>query len=235
MPSHPGTTVSDFEDTIWTQVRQAGAGRATAINHFVARYRPAVVRFACQRGLGEADAQDVAQEVFLRLFEHHVLERADPRRGRFRHLLLAIVRHVLGHLREQRQALKRGGGKPPLSLSLDLPPDQLVEEDTDPDFDREWVACLLASALRRLEGENDDYYRALSEFLVAERSHREVAQAMGKTEAMVRNYISRGRARLAAILRQEIRTYTVSASDFDAELRYLSRFLGPGGRQRADP
>lgn len=219
--------MSYFPTTVWTMIRDAGARRATAVNDFVAHYRGAVVRFARIRGLDEAEAEDVAQEVLLRVFDDRVLERADAARGRFRSLLLAVTRNVLGHHFERKRAQKRGGGARPLSLdrSDDLSLD-VAKDARDPEFDREWLASLLEAALRRLSHENPEYYRCLDAFAAEGRSHREIAAATGKTEAMVRNLISRGKAKLARLLRDQVAAYSSSESECADELRYLSGFLG---------
>ncbi len=212
--------MSEFLSTLWTVVREAGEGRTTAVTSLVEQYRPAVVRFLRHRGLTEADAEDVAQEVFLRLFDDRVLEKADPRHGRFRSLLLAVTRHVMGHFLDRRTAAKRGGGREP------IPVDEIVAStEREESFDREFVACLLANALARLRRENPDYYEAITAFVVDQRPQADIARERGKTEAMIRNAVSRGKAKLAQILREEVLTYSSSREEFDDELAYLSRFL----------
>ncbi|MBI3724948.1 RNA polymerase sigma factor [bacterium] len=217
-----------FPSTLWTLIRSAGAGREAAVADFVTRYRPAVVRFACRRGLDAAEAEDIAQEVFVRVFDDGLLGRADRAQGRFRSLLLAVTRHVLGHHFERRSAQKRGGGKAPLSLDrtdVAAIAEVAARDERDPDFDREWLAALLARALERLKVENRSYHECLSAFLVHGKSHKEVAAALGKTEAQVRHAISRGKAKLGAILRDEIAEYALSPGEFADEVRYLSALL----------
>ncbi len=217
--------MSDFPQTVWTQIRRAGAGRETAVATFVSRYRPAVLRFLRRRGLDAARAEDVAQEVFLRVFDDKVLERADAARGRFRSLLLAVTRHVLSHDLERASARKRGGGRSAVALDDAALETALASESRDDEFDREWLASLLALALAKLRSENETHHACLEAFLVEERSHKEVAEKLGKTEATVRNAISRGKARLAAILRESIAGYASSDEEVRDEVRYLSRFL----------
>jgi RNA polymerase sigma-70 factor (ECF subfamily) len=167
----------------------------------------------------------VAQEVFLRVFDDRVLERADARRGRFRSLLLAVTRHVIGHHFEREHAAKRGGGRVPVPLAGAALDAALSEDERDQDFDREWVASLLREALGRLKSENKSYHACLNSFIVEERSHKEIARTLGKTDAAVRNAISRGRARLGAILRELIAAYSSSEGELADEVAYLSRFL----------
>lgn len=215
-----------FPTTIWTSVREAGAGHRESADALVARYRPVVVRFARARGLDEAAAEDVAQEVFLRLFDDRVLERADRAHGRFRSLLLGVTRHVLLHRREKDHAQKRGGGQPPLALDdPGLDGLELAADERDAEFDGEFLAALLAAAFERIEKESPDQHRCLRAFLVEEKSHREIAALVGKTENAVALAISRGRARLAEIIREEVAAYSSSEGEFEAEVRYLSSLL----------
>jgi RNA polymerase sigma factor (sigma-70 family) len=223
--------VTLFPTTVWTVIKNAGAGRATAQGDFVTRYRPAVVRFARLRGVDAAQAEDIAQEVFLRIFDDRVLEKADSALGRFRSLVLAVTRHVLGHHFARKKAKKRGGGQEPIAFSSgdsgELSLEEILAQDVrDPEFDREWLAQLLTSSLKKLESENATYYACIHAFLVEEKSHKEIAAKLGRTEAVVRNAISRGRARLVAILREEISGYASSSNELEDEVRYLQGLLG---------
>lgn len=213
-----------FPTTMWSGIRSAGAGHEAAVNALVERYRPAVVRFLRGRGLDAASAEDVAQEVFLQLLDDRVLERADRARGRFRSLLLAVTRHVLSHDRERASARKRGGGRAKVPLD-EL---ELDRDAREPDFDREFLAALIAAAFTRLERESPDQHRCVRAFLLEERGHKEIAAMLGKSESAVATAISRGRAKLVAILREEVAAYSSSEGEFEAELRYLSTLL-PGG------
>ncbi|MBI3722963.1 sigma-70 family RNA polymerase sigma factor [bacterium] len=215
----------DFPNTTWDTIRNAAAGRTTAATDFVTRYEPAVVRYARARRLDAQDAEDIAQEVFLRMFNDRVLERADRACGRFRCLLLSVTRHVLGHHFRRKGALKRGGGARALELDDAFLASIDAADVRDPEFDREWLRTILARALRRLKDENPAYHEVLHAFLVEERSHRAIASALGKTEAVVRNGISRGKAKLREFLRDEVQAYASSRTELEDELAYLSELL----------
>jgi len=206
---------------MWSLIRQARAGGATAVASFVGRYREPVRRFILRSGLTDADADDLSQDVFMRVFDDGVLDKADPARGRFRSLILAVTRHVVQHHREREGAQKRGAGRV-MPLATD---DVVASRERDADFDREWVANLIQVALDRLSRENANYFNALKLFLFEHKTHKEVAAAMRKTEDEVRNYISRGRARLVEGIHAEIRAYSSSSEEFADEVRYLSAFL----------
>lgn len=214
--------MTEFQSTLWTVIRKARAGGETAATDLVAKYRAPVRGFLRRQGFSETEADDLSQEVFLRVFGEDVLAKADPAKGRFRSLILAVTRHVAGRQRERDGAAKRGGGRP----AVPLDPDSLVaSRGRDLEFDREWVANLIDLAFGRLERENRNYAAALRGFLLEQRSYREIASSMGKSEDEVKNYVFRGRRRLVEILHDEIRSTASSGDEYEEEVRYLSGFL----------
>jgi len=213
--------VTEFQSTLWTLIRGADRGDEAALREFALKYRAPVVAYITRRGLAN-DAEDLAQEVFLRLFQDRVLSKADPAQGRFRNLVLAVTRHVIGHHVERRAAQKRGGGQ-----VQSLEGHDVALPEADEGFDREWVAHLLEIALARLAREHSNYHDALRRFLLEGQSCAEIASALGKSEGDIHNYVRRGKAKLADYLRDEVRDYSASRAEYVEELRALSRFF-PG-------
>ncbi|MBX7103760.1 MAG: sigma-70 family RNA polymerase sigma factor [Gemmataceae bacterium] len=64
-----------------------------AWSHFVDLYRPLILRYARQRGLQEADAADVAQDVLVAVASAIRSFDYQPERGRFRDWLGTVARH----------------------------------------------------------------------------------------------------------------------------------------------
>jgi len=91
--------MSEIDD--WDLVAQAQAGDIRAFARLVERYQTPVVHF-CQRMVGSAqDAEDLAQESFVRLHRH--LARLQPQ-ARFSTVLFGIARNLaLNHLRDGRR------------------------------------------------------------------------------------------------------------------------------------
>jgi len=212
--------VPAFETTLWSVIRSARAGGPDAATSLVTRYREPVRRWIKGRGFSDADSEDLAQEVFVRVFADNILAKADPARGRFRSLLLAVARNVVLHHREHEGAQKRGAGK---VVPLDV---DVASRDRDADFDREWVATLIQAALDRLAKDHPTYFAALKLALFDQKPHKEIAAELKRTEDQVRNDVSRGRAKLIDLLHDEIRSYSSSGDEFQEEVRYLSQFFG---------
>lgn len=85
------------------------AGDAAAWEQFVRRYGPRIFAWCRQRGLQPADAEDVTQDVLLRLAQHLRSFRYDPGRS-FRAWLRTVTHHAWSDHLTARQRVARGAG-----------------------------------------------------------------------------------------------------------------------------
>ena len=185
-----------FPTTIWTTIRQAGAHDSEALEDFARRYRQPVLEYIRKRGFGGSDAEDLCQDVFVRVFAGGVLAKADKDRGRFRSLLLAVTTHVIqDRLRKSREVRMQ---------DLDPPQEQA-------EFDQGWAWHLTERALERLREQGSPYYGVLKDHLAGRRQDR--------------NKLWIARSKLAALVRREVAFTCATHADFDEELAYLSRYL----------
>jgi RNA polymerase sigma factor (sigma-70 family) len=188
-----------FPTTVWTRIHEAGAHDDVAMEEFARRYRPAILEYIERRGFRQRGADDLCQEVFVRLLRGGVLAKADRGRGRFRGLLLAVTRHVIhDQLRKRR----------------DVPVEDLDQPDQDPDFDQGWAMHLTARAMDRMRDEGSPYYEVLVEHLAGQPQDR--------------TRLWHARRRLVSRIRHEVALTCATPADFEEEIAYLSRFLRPG-------
>jgi RNA polymerase sigma factor (sigma-70 family) len=89
-------------------VRLRDARDDTAWRQFVALYGPAILRFTRQRGLQDADAADVQQNVLAAV--NQGLGNFDAAKGSFRGWLFGIVRHQLRRLLDKHAKAGRAEG-----------------------------------------------------------------------------------------------------------------------------
>lgn len=85
-----------FPDTRQSLIlRVKGAGDEAAWVEFSALYHPIIIRMAKARGMQEADAQDLAQQVLLSV--HSAIGRWEPKTpdSRFRNWLSKIIRNAI--------------------------------------------------------------------------------------------------------------------------------------------
>ena len=118
----PPAGADRFHTTRWSVVLIAGdrgtpEAREALAALFEAYWYP-LYAHARRRGLGVEQAQDLTQAFFVRLLEKGDLAAADRTRGRFRSFLLASFQHFLCNWRDRERAVRRGRGRPVLSLDF---------------------------------------------------------------------------------------------------------------------
>jgi RNA polymerase sigma-70 factor (ECF subfamily) len=107
---------------------------------FVELYTPPVLRYCRSRGLQEADAADVTQEVMVEVARSMHSFRYSPERGRFRDWLGTITRRkVSRHFSKKNLGTAGGGGDDTL---------QAIDEASAIEADAEWTAEINAQILR---------------------------------------------------------------------------------------
>jgi RNA polymerase sigma-70 factor (ECF subfamily) len=231
-----------FPATQWTLVVAAGAtpspASAAALERLCAAYWYPLYAYVRRCGHSPADAEDLTQEFFARLLEHHWVARADRELGRFRSFLLTAMKRFMANEWAKKQTLKRGGGVRLIPLRFDTAETRYCREPADTStpeqvYERQWALLLLESVLRRLR---DDYVRegkaalfdALQTCLVGSREaqpHAELAARLGMTAGAVGMAVRRMRERYRECLKEEIRETVASPDEVDGELRHLIRVL----------
>ena len=203
--------------TMWTTILAFHRDPDRVKDFVVRRYRQPVVEFARRQGLKDEDAEDVAQEVFLRVCHETFLRKADQIRGKFRTVLLAVTKHVIGSWRRHEMAGKRDRRRE-VSLEGMTLPDELP---ADPEFDKLWVQNLITQALQRLK--QDAGTEALKLQLEG-LSYTEIAERLGKKTTDVTNFIHRAKERLKKEFERLIAEYS-TREDVAEEIAQLRRFL----------
>jgi DNA-directed RNA polymerase specialized sigma24 family protein len=120
-PGHPSS--ADFPTTQWSRVLAAGdRNRPEATEALCALCRDywyPLYAFVRRKGYHAEDAQDLVRGFFAALLERNALQALVPERGRFRSFLMACCENYLGEHRAHQHALKRGGGRTPVSIDRD--------------------------------------------------------------------------------------------------------------------
>ena len=131
-------------------VRLRNAGDAPAWSQFVDIYAPLVYEFARRRGLQDADAADLTQEVLaavaqsLRRFDY------DPRRGSFRGWLFTVVVNKFRTLRDRLYRQEQGSGNTTAQQLLQEVADTMENDEWEQEFQQRlfaWAAQQVQSAV----------------------------------------------------------------------------------------
>jgi RNA polymerase sigma-70 factor (ECF subfamily) len=169
---------------------------------FVTLYEPVIYRSLRQRGLQDADARDVMQELLLAVSRS--IDRWQPRKpsGSFRSWLGRVTRNLVVNWLKQRgrRAVPAGGSD--LKSLLDMLP---AADDPDSiEFDRQLRRALFLRASRRAQGEvRPATWQAFWETSVIGTSAADAAAKLGMTPGAVRVANCRVLARLRAAVAQE--------------------------------
>src|SRR4051794_40220209 len=118
---------------------------------FVEIYGPLVRRLARRRGLQDADAADLVQEVFRAVAGAIERYDPDPAKGSFRGWLSTIARNLIVNLLNAQRRHPRGTGDSEVRQLLEEQPAPSAEESSR--FDAEYRVRLLHWAAARVRDE----------------------------------------------------------------------------------
>ncbi len=182
-------------------VRLRDLGDERAWSEFIDIYRPLVHRFARRRGLQEADAQDLVQEVFCAVARAIERYDPDPDRGSFRGWLFRIARNLSLNLLAAQRRHPQGTGDTDMQRLLEQSPDASGEDSAL--FEAEYRVRLIAWAAERIRSDfSETAWLAFWRTSVEGRPAKEVADSLGIGLGTVYQYKSRVVVRIRRELAQ---------------------------------
>jgi RNA polymerase sigma factor (sigma-70 family) len=168
--------------------------------HFSAVYRPVVYRLARARGLQDADAQDLAQQVLAAVANAIERWEPDPERGRFRSWLSQIVRNAATNALTRVRPDTATGGTDVVSRLAQHP--ERDPEATE-DFENEYRRAVFRWAQDRIREEfQESTWSAFQRTAVYGQSVPQVADDLGISVGAVYAARSRVMRRLKEMVRQ---------------------------------
>jgi RNA polymerase sigma factor (sigma-70 family) len=230
-----------FTTTHWSVVLAAqgeSAKAKAALEKLCRTYWWPLYGFVRREGYKPEQAQDLTQAFFARLLKRRDLETVRQERGRLRSYLLASLKNFLSKARHRELTIKRGEGRPLVSLE-----DLLARERTDQEpahklsadriYERRWALTLLEQVLIRLRAEYEaasklPLFDRLKELLAKESgqpSQAEIAAELQMTENAVKQAFHRMRHRYRQLLEEEIAHTVAVQEDVQDELRHFIAVL----------
>ena len=173
-----------------------------AWQEFVEIYQPIVRSLASRKGLQKADADDVTQEVLVRVAKHIENWHSKPASSSFRAWLATITRN------QTVQFFRERGRRPATGVPAEL--EGRMDQELEKDFDLEQNRQLFAWAARRVQRQfKDKTWKAFWLTAVAQNSIAEAAALLNTTVAQI--YVARSRVMKA--LKNE-----VQKSEFESRI-----------------
>ena len=179
-----------------------------AWREFLHLYGPVVYGFARNRGLQDADAADLMQEVLRSVARNANKMEYDPKRGTFRGWLYTVTRNkVYNFLNGQRNRPKAAGDSATQDR-LDSVPDRNGETD---DWELEYRRQLSAKAMDRVKDEfQPSTWKAFWGTAVEGRSPQEVGSELKMSTGAV--YVAK--SRVISRLRDEVQKLEAEAEQW---------------------
>lgn len=158
-----------------------------AWEEFVDLYHPAIYRMARRRGLQDSDAQDLVQNVLMRI--SRAIGDWEPQPGtRFRHWLRKITSNAVFTALNRKPRDAARGGSEAVDRLAEHP--QAVEEDAELEKEFKRERYLRAAALVKSDV-NAETWRAFELTVIEGKSCEETAELIGKSIGTV--YAARSR------------------------------------------
>lgn len=175
---------------------------AEAWREFVHLYGPVVYRFARNRGLQDADAADLMQDVLRSVARNAHRMEYDPKRGTFRGWLYTVTRNKIYNFLSAQRNRPRGSGDADANERLDATPARDDGTGPDAEWEKEYQRRLSARAMERVKNEfQPATWQAFWETAVEGKGAAEVGAGLNMTAGAV--YVAK--SRVLARLRDEVR------------------------------
>lgn len=177
-------------------LHRVAAGEQRAFAELVDLYQRPLFGFLGRLGLGQAQAEDLAQETFLRAWSQ--LHNYEPERARFGTWLFTIARNLACN------ALQRAPQRREIQ-DVDLPEQACEQAGPAAAMERTQQNARLQSALRQLPMADRS---ALALVYVHELGLADVARIEGNSLAAIKTRLHRARHRLRELLQSDIESET---------------------------
>lgn len=171
-----------------------------AWKEFFQLYGPVIYGFARNRGLQDADAADVMQDVLRSVARNAAKLEYDPKKGTFRGWLYTIARNKVYNFLTAGKNKPRGGGDPDVAENLNRVADH--REDPEANWELEYQRRVSAKAMERIKNEfHSATWQAFWESAVEGKNANDVGKSLKMTAGAV--YVAK--SRVLARLREEVK------------------------------
>jgi len=220
------------------------AERARGLERIVSAYwKPAYKYIRMRFRQSNEDAKDTTQAFFARALEKDFFADYDPSRASFRTFLRVCLDGFVANDLKAAARLKRGGGRPAVSLDFYEAARELELEpaaegvEMEEYFYREWVRSLFGLAVETLRGELEArgkrvHFEVFARYDLADPgpgerpTYVQVAGELGISASDVTNYLALARREFRKALLGQLRQLTTDDREFQEEAR---RILGVEG------
>jgi len=242
MPDRGKRAYQPFATTRWTMVFRAAKedpeGAREELGALLSRYLPALRSYLLLwKRVPRDKVDDILQDfVSVKILQQNLVALADPKRGRFRNLLLkALNNHVAATVRHDK-AKKRSPDGP--ILDVDEYPHAVPSEAPTTAFDVEWGREVLRETVRRTQAECErsgrpDIWGVFEDRLLRPTleqdkppPYKEIVKRYGlQSPAQASNVLITAKRMFARVMRSVVAEYAREEMEIEAEIRDLREIL----------
>jgi len=198
------TEFPETRDSLLVQVRSLE--NREAWDQFALIYRPVIYRLARHRGLQDADAQDLSQQVLIAVASAIGRWEKSDENVKFRHWLRRVARNAIVNALSRRPRDRAAGGTSIQELLVEQPQ---IDPESETQIELEYRRELYLRAARMVRGDIDpDTWRAFEMTVIENRSVDEAALELNKPVGS----IYAARSRIMRRLREAVRELEQSES-----------------------
>jgi RNA polymerase sigma-70 factor (ECF subfamily) len=241
-----GGTGEAFLTTNWSLIGQAGSGdedsSRTLIGLLMNRYWRPIYCYLRRKGYGNEQSKDLTQGFFHEVvLGHHLIEKADPAKGRFRSFLLIALNRYLINVRNEETAQKRIPKEKLVPLDMVEPaalPQTVAQSAAEDCFDYAWVSTLLERVLEEVESKCHEDGKTVYWYVFRDRvlqpildrtnppTLKEICAKYGiEDDTKASNMIVTVKRRFQVSLRRHVRGSLTSDDQVNGELEEIKRFF----------
>jgi RNA polymerase sigma factor (sigma-70 family) len=205
--SYRGISMNDPETHPSLILRLQNPDDEQAWGEFLSVYEPFLKQMILRRGLQEADARDLTQQILARLARSVSQWQPDGRPASFRRWLFTVARNAaLNFLSQRRREPQARGGTEFLDLLERQPAPSGREQD---ELDRQYRQEVFLWAVEQVRGEfRESSWQAFWQTLIERRPVAEVAAELGVSPGAI--YMSR--SRIIARLKAKVQEFEIDCS-----------------------
>jgi RNA polymerase sigma-70 factor (ECF subfamily) len=192
------TDFPETRDSLLVQVRSPA--NREAWDRFVLIYRPVIYRLARRRGLQDADAQDLAQQVLMAVASAVGTWEKSGESVRFRHWLRRVARNAIVNALSRRPHDRAAGGSAVHELLMQQP-GVILESDAQIELEYRRELYLRAARMVRVDIDHDTW-RAFELTVVENRSIADAALELERPVGSIYAARSRTMRRLREAVRE---------------------------------
>ncbi len=241
-----GGAEETFLTTHWSLVEGIASADESSnralIESLLDHYWKPVYCYLRRKGHSNEEAKDLTQGFFHEVvLERHLVEKADPEKGRFRSFLLMALNRYLANVRKHDERQRRAPRGKLVPLHMVEPPElsQTAAQATPDDcFNYAWVSSLLERVLEEVEGTchregKTVHWHLFHDRVLAPIMDRTDVLSLGEVctrygiedEAKASNMIVTVKRRFQRLLREHLRKSVMSDELIADELEELKRFF----------